>query len=387
MCPSATESAEPNKLDEPEDEPALPVTSFLCQWKAPKTRKESNLPISQTEFQKHIYGRQRKYERNSLEDFDPRPPELRGKTKDRLVTFLKDVQGQGLGVSLLFDEKCRCWSSSAETPASPVLPTKNELQERVKELKKSLQVTPQQVRDIEQSTRDQSKNSLWFSVRQYRLTASNFGTVYHRLPTTPPQSLVLQIIKGSNFSSAATDWGKKQEPVAFRQYVDVQQQSGHHGLYACQSGFMIDELYPFLGASPDGVVHDPSSDNPFGLVEIKCPYSIRDKTPLQGASLSSFFCEINKANNSIKLKPSHPYYCQVQGQMAVSGRLWCDFVVYTPKGISIERINFDSDFWSNSLLPKLIYFYDNCIAPEIVSPIHCLGLPVRNLNTMDNEES
>ena len=181
------------------------------------------------------------------------------------------MQGQGLGVSLLFDEKCCCWSSSAETPASPVLPSKNELQERVREFKKSLQVTPQQVRDIEQSTHYQSKNSLWFSVRQYRLTASNFGTVYHQLPTIPPQSLVLQIIKGKNFPLWQLIGIKNKSQFAFSQYVDVQQQPVHHGLYACQSGFMIDELYQFLGASPDGVVHEPSSDNPFGLVEIKCP--------------------------------------------------------------------------------------------------------------------
>ena len=26
------------------------------------------------------------------------------------------------------------------------------------------------------------------------------------------------------------------------------------------------------------------------------------------------------------------------------------------------------------------YFYDNCVAPEIVSPVHALGIPVRNLH-------
>ena len=37
-----------------------------------------------------------------MEDFDPRPSELRGKAKDNLKVFLSKVQGQGLGVSLLF---------------------------------------------------------------------------------------------------------------------------------------------------------------------------------------------------------------------------------------------------------------------------------------------
>ena len=67
--------------------------------------------------------------------------------------------------------------------------------------------------------------------------------------------------------------------------------------------------------------------------------------------------------------------------MAISKRKWCDFIIFTTKGLSVERIQFDSDFW-NELLPKLIDFYDNCLAPEIVSPVHVLGIPVRDLRKM-----
>ena len=299
--------------------------------------------------------------------------------KQHLNLFLQKVRGQGLGVSVLFDEKCRCWSANLESPQSPVLPTKTELQERVKEFKKSLLMSPQKIHEVEQSTRDQSTNHLWYSVRQYRLTASNFGAVRRQLPSTPPQSLVLHIIKGSHFSSQSTEWGKQQESVAFKKYVEMQQESGHQGLFACSCGFMIDEAHPFLGASPDGVVHDPSSSSPFGLLEIKCPYASRNKQPLEAAYSSSFFCEISKEKNEVKLKLSHPYYSQVEGQMAIAGRPWCDFVVFTTKGMSIERIDFNPNVWNNDLLPKLISFYDNCLAPEIVSPVHVLGIPVRNL--------
>ena len=34
-------------------------------------------------------------------------------------------------------------------------------------------------------------------------------------------------------------------------------------------------------------------------------------------------------------------------------------IIYTEKGISVERITFDSEFWNKELLPKLIDFYDN----------------------------
>jgi len=50
------------------------------------------------------------------------------------------------------------------------------------------------------------------------------------------------------------------------------------------------------------------------------------------------------------------YFAQVQGQMGIGGRKWCDFVVYTNKGISIERIHFDASFWKE-LRSKLLDFY------------------------------
>ena len=64
--------------------------------------------------------------------------------------------------------------------------------------------------------------------------------------------------------------------------------------------------------------------------------------------------------------------------MAVGERPWCDFVMYTPKGISVEQVKFDPQFW-DKLITKLTEFYDKCFAPEIVSPVHVIGLPVRDL--------
>ena len=72
---------------------------------------------------------------------------------------------------------------------------------------------------------------------------------------------------------------------------------------------------------------------------------------------------------------SHPFFTQVQGQMLIRDRQWCDLVVYMTKGISIE---FDREYWVEQLLPKLTDFYNTCSGPEIVSPIQVLGLPVCN---------
>ena len=73
------------------------------------------------------------------------------------------------------------------------------------------------------------------------------------------------------------------------------------------------------------------------------------------------------------------YYAQVQGQMAIGERPWCDFIVFTTLSISVERIKYENNYWGHTVLPNLISFYDNCAIPEIVCPIHAIGLAIRDL--------
>ena len=76
-------------------------------------------------------------------------------------------------------------------------------------------------------------------------------------------------------------------------------------------------------------------------------------------------CEL--VNGELKLKTNHHYYYQIQGQMAVCKRPWCDFVVWTMKDISIQRIEYDYIFWETSMLPHINSFYVNGIIPELFS--------------------
>lgn len=123
---------------------------------------------------------------------------------------------------------------------------------------------------------------------------------------------MLQILGAKPYTSAATEWGKRNEAVALEKYKKAQDGSGHHGLYCCPSGFVVSEMYPYLGASPDAVVHDPTSSNPFGLAEVKCPYSFRDKTPSEAAQSGDFCCSLGDGKSALKLKRSHSYFCQIQ---------------------------------------------------------------------------
>ena len=177
-------------------------------------------------------------------------------------------------------------------------------------------------------------------------------------------------------------WGRNNESHALEKYRQEKIAAGHENMVVTHSGLWVSPDHPFLGASPDAAVYDPSESQAFGFAEVKCPYKHKDSTPKDACADPTFCCEIVQyhGREKLKLKVGYVYYSQVQGQMAIGHRPWNDFIIYTTKGINVERIHFDKLFWEKELLPKLVHFYDNCLAPEILHPMHALGLPVRDLS-------
>ena len=224
-----------------------------------------------------------------MESFDPRPIKYRGTAKDHLPSLLEKVRGKSLCVSLLFDESCQN-SVTEDSPVDTALPSIESLKNMVQSFKASLSVTEDRIRKIERDTREQQNNSLWYEVRRNRLTASLFGTILQRKPDTPSDSLVLRILQPKQFTSRATDWGKTHERIAIEKYVEFQHDHGHPSLTVTASGFYISMTDPYLGASPDGAVYDPSNaSQPFGFVEVKCPYTARNMTPVEACLQPNFF--------------------------------------------------------------------------------------------------
>ena len=72
-------------------------------------------------------------------------------------------------------------------------------------------------------------------------------------------------------------------------YVTKMRTNGHNNLQVSESGLVINTEYTFLGANPDGLVHDPVSADANGLLEIKCPYQLKDISPYEAAQQKSFF--------------------------------------------------------------------------------------------------
>lgn len=209
---------------------------------------------------------------------------------------------------------------------------------------------------IERETVGQHNNPVWLEKRLNRLTASKFGSVINRKDQTPCHHLVKDILYPKELNTKSVVFGRMHEKDAIQKYEE------RNGVEVKECGLFCSIDFPYLGASPDGLV---GSD---GIVEVKCLPSVT-------ASLSSAvkdrknLClayQVKDKKEHIFLKRKHSYYFQVQGQLNITQREWCDFVVYTAANeLFVERIYKDDAFWNTSMVPKLTRFYEECILPEI----------------------
>ena len=132
-----------------------------------------------------------------------------------------------------------------------------------------------------------------------------------------------------------------------------------------------------MGASPDGIVQCVCCGK--GVVEIKCPYSCRDKTFLEATGDKNFSLEVH-VDSSHHLKQTHAYYYQVQAQIKFCESLYCDFVVWLGKDIIIQRILPDPQF-IESALEKSTNFFKYAILPELLGKYYTT-LPSKAYNSV-----
>ncbi len=204
----------------------------------------------------------------------------------------------------MLDPNFQCERS--EQPSDHNVPNLSQLKETISSFKKTLELTLEKSREIERETRDQINSSLWFSVRRYRITASFFGSVIARKGDTPPDNLFLRIIQPKNIHTPAIAYGIDKEKCAITEYITYRHSQRDKDIVVTLSGVIVNPSWRFIGASPDGAVYDPSNlQYPYGFLEVKCPYSLRDVTPKDACSQSSFCCHLN-SSGELELK-EFPY--------------------------------------------------------------------------------
>lgn len=92
------------------------------------------------------------------------------------------------------------------------------------------------------------------------------------------------------------------------------------------------------------------------------------------------FCLQVVDDGSLELSRKHAYYYQVQAQIFLSGRSYCDFVVWTRRGMHIERIFGDDAFWADAVA-SATHFFNVGILPELIAK-HFTSQPKDMRNTI-----
>ncbi|KAH9384466.1 hypothetical protein HPB48_026474 [Haemaphysalis longicornis] len=196
------------------------------------------------------------------------------------------------------------------------------------------------------------------------LPASHQGgsRILEKVETSRQASLALE--RDTRQQSDSATHGISNEPMAAKRYEEVLRTMGHD-VTVLPCGLLVNPTFPWLGASPDRLVFDPAEGS-YGVLEIKCPYTLRDKKGDELAS-SSFCSELTE--NGPRLKRDNSYYAQIVGQMGVSALSWGDFVVYGKDFILIERIRLNRAKWE-AMKDQLNYFYFNTLLPFLETGSH-----------------
>jgi len=168
--------------------------------------------------------------------------------------------------------------------------------------KKEIKIKLERINNIIQP---QQKTPEWYYIRQNLITASNAYKIFES--NCQQNSLIYEKCKTKtidelNFKqsvniNSSLHWGQKYEPLSVLLYEDMYYTK--IGDYGC----IQHQTYSFIGASPDGINIDPSS-NRFGrMLEIK-----------------------NIVNREITGIPKKEYWIQMQFQMEVFDLQECDFL-------------------------------------------------------------
>ncbi|CAG9763801.1 unnamed protein product [Ceutorhynchus assimilis] len=310
----------------------ISVTDKACAWNAPPKPKDGPVKCAEELYPPKPY--------TALEGGVPEASINR--LKERLRSF-----GNTVGFTWLLNEESINPLENRFAIIEEIISSKDFLEatDKVSVFRQKCAVDDHSIKDIAATTTGQVSNEKWFLVRKFRLTASNFGAIIaacqrNRFPVSLFKTLL------------AIQWGRTHEKDA------LDHLKSNYNLNIRPTGVWLSNS-GLLGASPDGLIDEEEA-----IVEVKCPYSLRnDQLSEKLKNLNKYIIFYDDEGN-LMLNTNHNYYHQIQGALHILKKEKCYLCIYTLKETIVTIIEFD-DSWKENL-SVLENFYIKQYLPKLL---------------------
>lgn len=342
-------------------------TSLKCIWNRFYRKQVDAVPVTEMNLTKPAHGKNRQPKRKTPE---PVLPESEDEfNEEEALQQLKQICPNAC---ILTKTDSDTDSASDDEDLPPILTRfheveyttlpEDEFRQKCENFLRDFTVSQNQTTNLELITRSQAESALWKRQREGRITATIAHDIKTRRDSTSSKALLLKVMKYNDTDLSkveAISFGNKYEKVAKELYMQHMLYK-HEDFKLRDCGLVIDKAFPLFAATPDGVRSCACHGD--GLVEVKCCYKHKDLAVRDiPAQDSGFYLE----KDTLTLREGHRYYTQVQFQMYVLEKTYCDFVVYTNKGIHVQTVTYNASF-VNNLIAKCTNFAVNELVPEIL---------------------
>ena len=228
-----------------------------------------------------------------------------------------------------------------------------------------------EIEALAEATIGQRHNIRWHMEREGRILASSMRDTielgkelqqYNMTKNSKLSEELLQKIRWrrkclynyKDFSSrTAVSWGLQKESLARACYAK------HTGYRVEQTGLWV---FPSgsVCCSPDGLVFtSQSSNSPEGILEIKCPYQLRNGQVIPSGTWASLFPYLN---SDFELNQEHRFYQLIQAELYATRTKWCDLFLWTPTQTLLVRVERNEPFIQANV-PLVNWVFRNYIYP------------------------
>lgn len=237
---------------------------------------------------------------------------------------------------------------------------------KANEFMEAVNISTHEQQQIEVSTRGQYENEKWHVERKKRLSSTKFYDICRKHKDGfRYDNVVRSILYPKVLLLPELGYGSTHECDAVAKYKEA-----HPGAKVKECGLIVSLELPFLCASPDRLVDED------GVLEAKCPYTAANYATLEETSRHHNIGVKVCKKGCLCLNQKHKYYYQIQGQLHVTGRHYCDLVMWSPRDFFEQRIFRNDNFWS-LCVPRLRDFYFQYLLPEILDSRMKRKMPLR----------